>query len=64
LEREDQYLLYDIVKDPGETTNISGQHPDVVNQLSNRIHQWRREQIDYYDDVARQAREYPPYFED
>lgn len=28
-----EWELYDIVKDPGETTDLSAQHPDIKNQL-------------------------------
>ncbi|MCZ6671732.1 MAG: sulfatase-like hydrolase/transferase [Verrucomicrobia bacterium] len=33
-------LLYDILKDPGETTNLAGKHPDVVRRLSKEHARW------------------------
>jgi arylsulfatase A-like enzyme len=40
------FELYDIVNDPGETTNIAGENPEVVRQLSQQLSGWR-------DSVAR-----------
>ncbi|MCA9259438.1 MAG: sulfatase-like hydrolase/transferase, partial [Planctomycetales bacterium] len=33
--------LFDIEADPGETTDISGHHPDVLNRLVGELHRWR-----------------------
>jgi arylsulfatase A-like enzyme len=32
--------LYDILKDPGQQTNIAGQHPEVVGELSRKYDAW------------------------
>jgi len=32
--------LYDLFKDPHETTNVAGEHPDVVARLARRIAGW------------------------
>jgi arylsulfatase A-like enzyme len=40
LEGEDALFLSDLSKDPGETTNLRRQHPDVVDRLSTSTHQW------------------------
>jgi arylsulfatase A-like enzyme len=29
--------LFDLAKDPGETTNVADQHPDVVSDLEGRL---------------------------
>jgi arylsulfatase A-like enzyme len=63
-EREDRYILNDLVKDPGETTDVGPSRPDLVRDLSARLHRWRDEQLAYYADLPRQMREYPPVLED
>jgi arylsulfatase A-like enzyme len=63
-ETEDRYILNDLVNDPGETVDIAPGRRDLVEQLARRLHQWRDEQLAYYGDVSRHAREYPPFFED
>jgi arylsulfatase A-like enzyme len=35
-----QWELYDIKSDPGETTNVAGQHPDVVQRIDAAYDQW------------------------
>jgi arylsulfatase len=37
--------LYDILNDPGETTNIINQHPDVVATLRTAYNQWWNEAL-------------------
>ena len=32
--------LYEIVKDPGEKTNVAAAHPDVVKDLAQRYDGW------------------------
>jgi arylsulfatase A-like enzyme len=36
--------LYDVVKDPAETTNVAAQHPDVVADLEGRLIAYARQQ--------------------
>ena len=36
-------LLYDVVRDPAETTDIAAQHPDVVRRLRSRLEQFDRQ---------------------
>jgi arylsulfatase A-like enzyme len=36
---ETNFELYDLVSDPGETTNVASQHPDVVQQLTSKLQQ-------------------------
>ena len=38
---EFDFELYDIVNDPGETTNIASENPDIVRQLSLDLSSWR-----------------------
>ena len=52
--------LFDLAADPAERTNIASQHPDVVTDLAGRLERWRRAQLDYYGDLRRQRKEYPP----
>ena len=35
------YELYDIVNDPDETTDISAQHPDIVQKMAAELDRWR-----------------------
>ncbi|MAT69716.1 MAG: hypothetical protein CMJ58_09345 [Planctomycetaceae bacterium] len=34
--------LFDLAKDPGETSDVSGEHPDVLNGLVRKMFDWRR----------------------
>ena len=63
-ERQGYYLLYDLRRDPGETTNIASIRPDLVRTLGGRLRKWQEEQIGYYSDVYRHIKEYPPVLED
>ena len=38
---ETLWRLYDIEADPGETTDLAEQHPEVVAEMSKRYHAWR-----------------------
>ena len=55
-----RYLLYNLADDPGEKKDLSREMPGVVEELANWLQNWRKMQLDYYGDVARQAKEYPP----
>jgi hypothetical protein len=35
------FELYDLIKDPGETTNIAAEHPDIVKAMSEQLLKWR-----------------------
>jgi arylsulfatase A-like enzyme len=35
------FELYDIVNDPGETTNIATENPDIVRKMSLELSSWR-----------------------
>jgi len=59
-----RYLLFDLVHDPGEQVNVAASQPDLLDELSRRLQLWRGEQLSYYTDIARQAREYPPVLKD
>jgi arylsulfatase A-like enzyme len=63
-ERDGSRLLFDLTRDPGEKRNIATSRPDLVDSLTNRLQVWRTEQLNYYQDVARQAREYAPVLQD
>jgi len=63
-ERDGVRLLFDLTRDPGEKRNIAASRPDLVDELTGRLQVWREEQLRYYQDVARQAREYPPVLKD
>ena len=63
-QRLGQYFLYDLRRDPGETTNIASSRPDLFEDLKNRLRAWREEQISYYADEDREMREYPPVLVD
>jgi arylsulfatase A-like enzyme len=55
-----RYLLFDLTNDPGEQTDIASSRPGLLDDLSRRLQLWRGEQLAYYSDPSRQAREYPP----
>jgi hypothetical protein len=55
-----QLYLWDHQEDPGEFVNVVDRHPDVVADLAVRLRRLRDEQLAYYEDPVRQAREYPP----
>ncbi len=50
-----QYLLFDLDNDPGERTDRSAQHPDVVVRLKQSIAAWEKE-IDPKPPTAREGR--------
>ena len=54
--------LYDLTRDPGQTVDVSAQHPEETRLLRALLGRWRRSQLDYYRDRSRQAVEYPPIF--
>ena len=35
------YTLYNVARDPGETTNIAEEYPDIVRDLSGKLKAWR-----------------------
>jgi arylsulfatase A-like enzyme len=59
-----RYLLFDTVKDPGEQVDVAASQPRLFDDLSRRLQLWRGEQLNYYSDLGRQAREYPPVVRD
>jgi arylsulfatase A-like enzyme len=63
-EQEGVYILNDLARDPGETIDFAASRPDLVADLAARLKRWRDEQLAYYDDPSRQAREYPPVIPD
>ena len=63
-ERLREHLLFNVVSDPGENTDLAAAQPILVKELSQRLNTWRKLQIDYYADPALQAREYPPILKD
>lgn len=63
-EWQPRYLLFDQIKDPGETRDLAAGLPELVAPLARRLHAWQLAQIAYYDDPARHAREYPPVLAD
>jgi arylsulfatase A-like enzyme len=63
-ERRNSYKLYDLVRDPAETTDLARMRPALAKKLTDRLHAWRRAQIDYYEDESRHGREYPPILAD
>ena len=37
--------LFDLAKDPGETTNLADKYPDIVNKLEAKLVQYAKEQV-------------------
>jgi lysophospholipase L1-like esterase len=50
---EPTWRLFDIVADPGETTNLADKHPDIVNTMADRYDAWLGE-------MAKPAQPVPP----
>ena len=59
-----EFFLFDQVNDPGEQRNLARERPDLLRGLAGRLQVWLEEQLAYYADRSRQAREYAPVFED
>lgn len=38
---DDKNQLYNMITDPGQTTNIAGQQPEILNQLQSALEIWR-----------------------
>ena len=59
----DDYVLYDLEDDIGETTNVSAEHPEVVAELS-KLLEWAKKDIGDYDKRGENARPLgdEPYF--
>jgi arylsulfatase A-like enzyme len=53
-------ILYDLRLDPGEKTDASAAHPEIARDLRSRLAEWRRAQLEYYDNPLRHRCEYPP----
>ncbi|MBV8880297.1 MAG: sulfatase [Planctomycetaceae bacterium] len=53
-------VLYDLAIDPWEKRDATDAHPAIARDLSGRLSAWRRAQLEYYENVLRQGREYPP----
>lgn len=43
LQDADSLQLFDLSRDPGERTNLAGQHPDIVSRLRIMVDQWEAE---------------------
>ena len=58
------YLLFDLDGDPGETTDLSEELTGVTSRLARRLHAWRRAHIEYYSDWRLHQEWYPPILPD
>lgn len=61
---ERRHLLFDLCADPGETRDLVGERPQLVERLSRSLQGWRKIQIEYYADWEAQQRYYPPVLRD
>ncbi len=52
--------LFDLKTDPGETTDVSGNHPVLTDALLKKLQFWRASQLSYYHYPAYYSRFYPP----
>jgi arylsulfatase A-like enzyme len=59
-----RYSLYDLAHDPGETKDLSEADPARVESMAGRLHAWEKAQLEYYADLERQRRTYPPVMSD
>ena len=39
--KDANWLLFDLLEDPGEETDIASQHPDVVERMSKKVNEWQ-----------------------
>ncbi|MHC4222054.1 MAG: sulfatase family protein, partial [Planctomycetota bacterium] len=39
---KERYMLFDLINDPGETTDISEQEPDIADKMKVTLEKWRR----------------------
>jgi len=53
-------VLYDLGADPSEHRDATPDHPALAADLKRRLADWRRAQLDYYENPLRQQSEYPP----
>lgn len=52
--------LYNLNEDPGETTDVLQEKPEMSKQLAGLLQQWRRQQLLYYQNPANYGWYYPP----
>ncbi|QDT78396.1 Lipoteichoic acid synthase 2 [Gimesia maris] len=52
--------LYHLNEDPGETTDVLQEKPEMSKQLAGLLQQWRRQQLLYYQNPASYGWYYPP----
>ena len=52
--------LFDIDKDPGETSDISAAQPKLVRYLDSTLNQWRNRQLAYYHFPSYFTKAFPP----
>ncbi len=43
-EKSSRWELYDIIADRTELNDLAAEHPDIVHRLSNKWHEWAKEQ--------------------
>ncbi len=53
---DDQAKLFDLVADPGQTTNVAAKFPDIANELKTAVSKWRTEVV---GDVRNDRRPFP-----
>ena len=51
----DKYVLYDLEKDIGETTDVAGENPEIVAELT-KLLEWAKEDIGDFDKRGINAR--------
>jgi phosphoglycerol transferase MdoB-like AlkP superfamily enzyme len=59
LENGSASLLFDLAQDPAETNDLSRQHPDLVAQYTQAIHEWQRYSRNLIENYARILSESP-----
>ncbi|MCJ8013102.1 sulfatase-like hydrolase/transferase [Paenibacillus sp. KQZ6P-2] len=60
----DEVILYDMERDPHQTRNVAGEHPEIVNLMEHRIAKWLQEQMNkpgYKADPMQKVIETGPY---
>ncbi len=58
--RTGQRTLYDIDRDPGETSDLSAEQPKLTTYLQRTLNQWRNRQLAYYHFPNYYTKAFPP----
>ena len=58
--QDGSWQLHDVLNDPQQTTDLTGQQPELTRQLRRTLQQWRAQQLAYYHYPSYYLSYYPP----